>query len=70
MKPASTAQSALDKLLSIRDLAAFLGVSDKFIYSRTGPRCPDPIPHFKLGKLLRFRLSDVQVWLNDRSETS
>jgi hypothetical protein len=45
-------------------------VSDKFIYSRTGPRCPDPIPHFKLGKLLRFRLSDVQGWLNDRSETS
>lgn len=49
-------------LLSPKALAATLGLAEQTIYNRhsNGGNLP---PCIKLGRLLRFRLSDVEAWL-------
>jgi excisionase family DNA binding protein len=55
------------RLLDVTELAAFLHVSKRFVYERSSRSCPKPIPRLKLGKFVRFRLSDVEKWLEDNS---
>ncbi len=51
-------------LLSVKELASYLDVPVKTIYTwrhrRGGPK------GFRVGKHLRFRWNDVQVWLAER----
>jgi len=53
-----------DSFLSTDELAAFLGVAGKTVrkmrYERTGP------PAHKIGAAVRYRLSDVERWLQTR----
>jgi len=51
-----------DRLLDAREVAAKLGVSERFIRDHTTRRSPR-IPGVKLGKLLRYRPSDVEVFM-------
>jgi hypothetical protein len=37
------------------------------VYDRTRQNFPDPIPHLKLGKYVRFDLAKVQDWLAERT---
>ena len=55
------------RLLDVQQLAKHLRVSPKFLYERTSPNCPRPIPHYKLGKFVRFRLEEVEKWLADQA---
>jgi excisionase family DNA binding protein len=57
----------LNNLLTPPQLADLLGVSVSFVYDRTRQNASDPIPHFKLGKYVRFNLVEVEKWLEDRS---
>ena len=54
----------LDRLLSVQDLADYLGVPVATIYTwryhRKGP------PGFRVGRHLRFRQSDVEAWISDQ----
>jgi predicted DNA-binding transcriptional regulator AlpA len=52
----------MEPLLSPKELAATLGLAEQTIYNRhsTGGDLP---PVLKLGRLLRFRASDVEAWL-------
>ena len=54
------------RLLSVQELAKHFGVSPSFVYARTAPRSRNPIPHYKLGKFVRFRLDEVETWLADQ----
>ncbi len=56
----------MNKLLRPQELAALLNVPVSFIYDRTQQNTPDPIPHFKLGKYVRFDLEQVKSWLAER----
>ena len=62
--------STLDPLLSVQDLAAYLEVPVGTLYAwryrRQGPT------GFKVGRHLRYRKSDVDLWINERvqDETS
>ena len=53
-----------DRLLSVKDLADYLGVPVATIYAwrhrREGP------PGFRVGRHLRFRWIDVHQWISDR----
>ena len=53
-------------LLDIHELAEYLGVSEWTLYEwrnrRQGP------PAIKVGRLLRWRMSDVESWLDQRVE--
>jgi excisionase family DNA binding protein len=53
-----------DRLLTVEDLADYLGVPVTTIYAwryrRQGP------PGFRVGRHLRFRWNDVELWIDDR----
>ena len=52
-----------DRLWEIADVALYLGVPRSAVYKMTAPSSRNPIPHFKLGRLLRFRKVDIDAWL-------
>lgn len=59
-------------LLTIDELAARLKVGKQFIYDRMRPgknriATLPPIPHFKMGRYLRFNWPDVSNWLQKRA---
>jgi excisionase family DNA binding protein len=58
----------LNQLLKPQQLADLLGVPISFIYDRTRQNASDPIPHFKVGKYIRFDLAQVQSWLQERTQ--
>jgi hypothetical protein len=51
-----------DRLLDARQVAAKLGVSERFIRDHTTRRSPR-IPGVKLGKLIRYRAADVAIFV-------
>jgi len=57
----------MNKLLTPRELATFLGIAEQTIYNRhsEGRNLP---PCIKLGHLLRFRQCDISDWLDGQVE--
>ena len=67
-QPAAPEQLQLffaSRYLTIEHVATLLGVPKSFIYRRTARGHDDPIPHFRLGGHLRFRLDDVEAWVEN-----
>ncbi len=50
-----------DPLLGVKELAQYIGVSVQWVYERVQLK---EIPYIKAGKLLRFRKSDIDTWLD------
>jgi predicted DNA-binding transcriptional regulator AlpA len=46
------------------EIAGSLKVPLSWIYERTRRRGPEQIPHYKLGKYLRFDLAEVNKWIS------
>jgi excisionase family DNA binding protein len=59
---------SLDRLLTIEDLAEYLGVSVATLYAwryhRQGP------PGFRVGRHVRYRWADIEEWISLRVEAS
>lgn len=55
----------MEKLLSVDELAAYLGVKKSTVYKRT--RVPGAIPCFRIGTLLRFPESQIAKWLETQA---
>jgi hypothetical protein len=54
-----------EELLTVQGLAEWLKVPPSWVYAQT--RClVDPLPHFKMGKYLRFRRPEVALWMERR----
>jgi excisionase family DNA binding protein len=53
-----------DDLASVREIAEFLQVPASWVYERTRRRGIERIPHFKLGKYLRFSRSEILEWIH------
>lgn len=55
-----------ERLVDVHELAAYLGVPVKTLYAwryrREGP------PAFRVGRHLRYRWRDVQMWIEERIE--
>jgi hypothetical protein len=53
------------RFLDVDGLVRYLGVPKSWIYDRTGPSAPDRIPHFKIGKYVRFDINaeEFKGWL-------
>ncbi|ORB70853.1 helix-turn-helix transcriptional regulator [Mycobacterium scrofulaceum] len=53
----------MDELISLRELAAYLGVPESTVYSW---RCNGsmPIPGVRIGRRVMFRREDVKAWLD------
>jgi len=52
-----------EALLTVHDVAEFLRVPASWVYERTRRHGRDRLPHVKIGKYLRFRLSDLEAYL-------
>ena len=52
-----------DRILNIVEVAKLLRVPVSWVYERARRRSFDRIPHFKLGKYLRFSEKEVLDWL-------
>jgi excisionase family DNA binding protein len=52
-------------LIGIKEMASKLNVPISWLYSRT--RTND-IPHYKVGKYVRFNESEVWEWLKKKNE--
>jgi len=55
----------MEKLLKIEQVADLLQISKRTIYDWTHI---DYIPHYKLPKGVRFKLSEVERWLDRRKK--
>ena len=55
--------AARDRILNIVEVAKLLRVPVSWVYERARRRSFDRIPHFKLGKYLRFSEKEILNWL-------
>ena len=70
-RPAPATTEAVDhdstehsgRLLTVRDVADMLNVKESWVYIKTETR---ELPHVKLGRYLRFRLSDIESYLRSQ----
>jgi predicted DNA-binding transcriptional regulator AlpA len=57
-------------LVSIRTLSTMIDVPEKtiwdWIYRNRKSPSRDPLPYYKLGGLVRFKLKDVMAWVDRR----
>jgi excisionase family DNA binding protein len=53
-------------LIGINEMAKKLDVPVSWLYSRTRTK---EIPHYKIGKYVRFNESEVWEWLEKQNET-
>lgn len=51
-----------ERLMNAREVAAKLGVSERFVRDHTTRRSPR-IPGVRLGKLIRYRSCDVELFM-------
>jgi excisionase family DNA binding protein len=54
-----------ESLLDIPVLAKYLSVTEAWLYQRVHA---NEIPHFRVGKYVRFRRAEVEIWLQDRQK--
>jgi excisionase family DNA binding protein len=62
------ARSQPDRILTVQEVAEMLRVPVSWVYERVRRDGSDRLPHFKLGKYVRFRASAISEWLEHRSE--
>jgi len=49
-----------ERLLDVKELAAYLGVKPSWVYGKVAT---GELPCIRVGRYLRFRLSDVLAWM-------
>ena len=55
----------MENLLTPQEIADVLGVSKSTIYQWTHQ---EYIPHVKLGRFVRFRKSQIEIWLEKKAK--
>jgi excisionase family DNA binding protein len=53
----------VEELICIDDLCRILKLKKSYVYLLTHEK---KIPHYKLGRHLRFKLSDIEKWLMEQ----
>lgn len=54
--------AGMSEYLTVAEVALLLGVAKSFVYRRTSPHHPDPIPCYRFGGHLRFLGSEIESW--------
>lgn len=65
--PEATAHRPPKPTLSVKEAAAYLGVSERHLWTQTKAR---RIPHVKLGKRVLYPVKELNAWLEDRASRS
>jgi len=55
------------RLLTVSEVANYLGISPRSIYNQTGRRAQNkfPIKSIRVGKCIRFDIRDIRKYLDD-----
>lgn len=56
-------EKRLEQMISTKELASALGVTRDFLQSA---REKQGLPYYRLGKYIRYNLSEVKTWLKER----
>ena len=64
--PMNHAPSTPDHLLDVKAAAELLSVPESWIYQHVRARAEEKLPHFKLGKYIRFSAKALTQWLEAR----
>ena len=51
------------QILTLKELAERLKVSERWVYEKSRRRCQNPLPTIRIGRYLRFLWTDVSSWL-------
>ncbi len=51
----------MEKLIGINEIANYLGVKVETMYAWVHQR---KIPYYKIGRLVKFKISEVEKWMN------
>ena len=62
-QPAPRVSPEAEALLTVHEVAEFLKVPVSWVYERTRRRGIERLPHLKIGKYLRFRLHEIESYL-------
>lgn len=54
---------AVERLLTVREVAGALRVPVSWVYERTRLRGSERLPHIKVGKYLRFRAGEIERYI-------
>jgi excisionase family DNA binding protein len=54
---------AMDKLLGLQELSDYLGIKKSTLYIWC---CHKKIGYYKVGRLVKFRLDEVEAWLQQK----
>lgn len=52
-----------ENMVNMSELAAFLGIKMSTLYAWVHSKS---IPHYKIGRLVKFRRSEIDEWLEQR----
>lgn len=58
--------SAPEPFITVATLSRLLGVPSSWVYERTAT---GDIPHYRVGRYVRFRVSEVEAWLADERDS-
>lgn len=67
-REAQGARDNRDALLTVDEIAARMKLKPSFFYAPVRRKGTDPIPCLKIGKYIRYRLSDVMAWIERQNE--
>jgi excisionase family DNA binding protein len=62
--PITCSPGVSDRLLDVKEAAALLRVPESWIYQHVRARAEEKLPHFKLGKYIRFSAKALTQWLD------
>lgn len=58
-----TVPEMAERLLSVGELAEWLQVSEAWVRKHAAAKCRPVIPCVRLGKMMRFKESEINAWL-------
>ncbi len=64
MTELNTASPIQRRLLTVKELSAYLGISQDTIYTQVSKR---RVPFVKIGRLLKFDLKAIDEWITQNS---
>jgi excisionase family DNA binding protein len=59
-----------DTLITVSELARRLKVPKSWVYDRTRQGGPDHLPHYRLGKYVRFSITEVLAHIRKEEDQS
>ena len=60
----------IKKFVGVEEVATVLDVEKSWIYSRTRKKGKGQIPHYRLGKYVKFDLDEVVTWLKTEQQAA